>query len=50
MTFLIGGGVTPIPAALAVWAITPGKVLAAYLGVAMLGALLTGFVFQAVVG
>ena len=50
MAFLIGGGVTSIPAALAVWAITPRKVFAAYLGLAMLGALFTGFVFQAAVG
>ena len=48
MAFLIGGGVTSIPAALAVWAITKRKVFAAYLGFAIVGALLSGFIYQAV--
>ncbi|MCA6115949.1 permease [Bradyrhizobium sp. WSM 1738] len=50
MAFLIGGGVTSIPAALAVWAITPRKLFAAYLAFATLGALAAGVVFQAAVG
>lgn len=50
MAFLIGGGVTSIPAALAVWAVTPRKVFAVYLGLAVLGALLAGIVFQAAAG
>lgn len=50
MAFLVGGGVTSIPAALAVWAIARRQVFAAYLAFAMVGALLAGFVFQAVAG
>lgn len=50
MAFLIGGGVTSIPAALAVWAIARRKVFVAYLGFAAVGALLSGVVFQAIAG
>jgi uncharacterized membrane protein YraQ (UPF0718 family) len=50
MAFLVGGGVTSIPAALAVWAIARRRVFAVYLAFAILGALLSGFAFQAVAG
>lgn len=50
MAFLIGGGVTSIPAAIAVWAIARRWVFAAYLVLAAAGALLSGFVFQALAG
>jgi uncharacterized membrane protein YraQ (UPF0718 family) len=50
MAFLIGGGVTSIPAAIAVWAIAKRKVFAAYLGLAAVGALLSGLAFQAIAG
>jgi uncharacterized membrane protein YraQ (UPF0718 family) len=50
MAFLVGGGVTSIPAALAVWAVARREVFAAYLAFATLGAVLSGLVFQAVVG
>ncbi len=50
MAFLIGGGVTSIPAALAVWAIARRTVFAAYLAFAIAGALLSGIVFQAIAG
>lgn len=50
MAFLIGGGVTSIPAALAVWAIARPRVSAAYLGLATIGALLCGITFQAIAG
>lgn len=50
MAFLIGGGVTSIPAALAVWAIARRKVFAAYLAFALMGALLSGLAFQAIAG
>jgi uncharacterized membrane protein YraQ (UPF0718 family) len=50
MAFLIGGGVTSIPAALAVWAIAKRRVFAAYLGLATVGALLSGLAFQLVAG
>jgi uncharacterized protein len=47
MAFLIGGGVTSIPAALAVWSIARPPVFVAYLGFAIAGALLSGLVWQA---
>lgn len=50
MAFLVGGGVTSIPAALAVWAIARRQVFAAYLAFATVGALLSGLAFQAVAG
>lgn len=50
MAFLVGGGVTSIPAAMAVWAIARRVVFAAYLLVATLGALLSGMVFQTIAG
>jgi uncharacterized membrane protein YraQ (UPF0718 family) len=50
MAFLVGGGVTSIPAALAVWAITQRKVFAAYLALASVGALLAGLVYQTFAG
>lgn len=50
MAFLVGGGVTSIPAALAVWAIARRQVFAAYIAFAMLGALLSGLAFQIVAG
>ena len=50
MAFLVGGGVTSIPAALAVWAVARRTVFAAYLALATLGALLAGLAFQMAVG
>ena len=50
MAFLVGGGVTSIPAALAVWGIARRQVFAAYLAFAILGALLSGVAFQIVAG
>lgn len=50
MAFLVGGGVTSIPAALAVWAIARRQVFVAYIAFATLGALLSGLVFQIVAG
>jgi uncharacterized membrane protein YraQ (UPF0718 family) len=50
MAFLVGGGVTSIPAALAVWGIARRQVFATYLAFAVLGALLSGLVYQAVAG
>ena len=46
MAFLVGGGMTSIPAALAVWAIARRGVFVAYLGIANLGALLSGSCFR----
>jgi len=50
MAFLIGGGVTSIPAAIAVGAIARPKITVAYLGFGAAGALLCGIAFQAIVG
>jgi uncharacterized membrane protein YraQ (UPF0718 family) len=50
MAFLVGGGVTSIPAALAVWGIARPIVFAAYLALATIGAVLSGMVFQMVAG
>lgn len=47
MAFLIGGGVTSIPAAVAVWSVARPPVFAVYLGFAILGAVLSGFAWQA---
>ncbi|MFK7938340.1 MAG: permease [Roseovarius sp.] len=48
MSFVIAGGVSCIPAAVAVWALVKPRVFAAYIGYAMLGAVLAGMIWQAV--
>ena len=48
MAFLVGGGVTSIPAALAVWGVARRPVFAAYLAFAIAGAFLSGIAFQIV--
>ncbi|MGB1207729.1 MAG: permease [Paracoccaceae bacterium] len=48
MSFVIAGGVSCIPAAVAVWALVKPRVFAAYLGYAMLGAVVAGFAWQAI--
>lgn len=50
MAFLVGGGVTSIPAALAVWGVARRQVFAAYLAFAILGAVLSGLAFQLAAG
>ena len=45
MAFLVAGGVTSLPAAMAVWAVARGRVFAAYLSFAFVGALASGLVF-----
>lgn len=45
MAFLVGGGVTSIPAAIAVAAIARARVLAAYLAFALAGAVLAGLAY-----
>lgn len=42
MSFVISGGVSSIPAALAVWALVKPRVFAAYIGFAFVGALIAG--------
>ena len=47
MSFVIAGGVSSIPAAVAVWALVKPRVFAAYLGYAVLGATLAGLAWGA---
>jgi len=47
MSFMIAGGVSCIPAAIAVWALVKPRVFAAYLGFAVSGATLAGLAWQA---
>ena len=46
MSFMIAGGVSCIPAAVAVWALVKPRVFAAYIGFALIGALLAGMAFS----
>ena len=48
MSFMLAGGVSCIPAAIAVWALVKPRVFAAYLGIALAGSLVAGFVWGAV--
>ncbi len=47
MAFLVAGGVSSIPAAIAVWALAKPGVFALYMGFALLGSLAAGLLFQA---
>jgi hypothetical protein len=42
MSFVVAGGVSCIPAAIAVWALDKPRVFAAYLGWALIGAIIAG--------
>lgn len=46
MAFLVAGGVTSIPAAMAVWALARPPVFAAYIGLSLTGAFASGLLFQ----
>ncbi len=48
MSFVIAGGVSCIPAAIAVWALVKPRVFVAYLGIAIFGALLAGLAWSAI--
>ncbi|SEA90721.1 permease [Rubrimonas cliftonensis] len=48
LAFLVAGGVSSIPAAIAVWALAKREVFALYLGFAFTGSLAAGLIFQAV--
>ncbi|MEM9238868.1 MAG: permease [Pseudomonadota bacterium] len=48
MSFMIAGGVSSIPAAIAVWALVKPRVFAAYLSLAITGAVIAGAVWQVV--
>lgn len=47
MAFLIAGGVTSLPAAIAVYALARPRVFGAYLGFALIGAIASGFAYGA---
>jgi uncharacterized membrane protein YraQ (UPF0718 family) len=49
MAFMIGGAVSSIPAMAAVWSLVKPQVFAAYLGLGILGAIISGLIFGAVV-
>lgn len=46
MAFLVAGGVTSIPAAMAVWALAKPQVFALYIVLSLTGAFLSGLLFQ----
>jgi len=46
MAFLIGGGITSIPAAIAVWSVARPPVFGLYIGFAVVGAVLSGVAWQ----
>ncbi len=46
MAFLVAGGVTSIPAAMAVWALAKPRVFALYIGLSVTGAFASGLLFQ----
>jgi uncharacterized membrane protein YraQ (UPF0718 family) len=48
MSFVIAGGVSSIPAAIAVWALVKPRVFAAYLGFALIGAVIAGLAWQSI--
>ena len=48
MAFLVAGGVTSVPAAIAVWALVRPPVFALYIGLSLSGAFLLGVAFQLV--
>ncbi|MGI3170420.1 permease [Pseudooceanicola sp. C21-150M6] len=50
MSFVIAGGVTCIPAAVAVWALVKPRVFAAYVGLAVVSALIAGFAWGGIAG
>jgi uncharacterized membrane protein YraQ (UPF0718 family) len=49
LAFLLAGGITSIPAAIAVWVLVRVRVFAWYLALAASGSLLAGLIYQAVV-
>ena len=48
MSFMLAGGVSSIPAALAVWALVKPRIFVAYLGFALVGAVIAGMIWQAI--
>ena len=50
LAFLVAGGVTSLPAAIAVWALAKREVFALYVGLALTGSLASGLLFQTWLG
>ena len=50
MAFLVAGGVSSIPAAIAVFALVRAQVFAAYLGFALIGSMIAGLLWMAAAG
>jgi hypothetical protein len=50
MAFLVAGAVSSIPAMAAVWSLVKPRVFAAYLGLGVGGAIISGAIFQLVIG
>jgi uncharacterized membrane protein YraQ (UPF0718 family) len=48
MAFVIAGGVSSIPAAVAVWALVKPRVFAAYIVFALIGAFAAGLIWSAI--
>ena len=48
MAFVLAGGVSCIPAAIAVWALVKPRVFAAYLGIAFVGSIIAGLAWAAI--
>ncbi|GAA6209603.1 permease [Cognatishimia sp. WU-CL00825] len=48
MSFMLAGGVSCIPAAIAVWALVKPRIFVAYLGFALVGSFVAGLIWQAV--
>lgn len=48
MSFAIAGGISCIPAAVAVWSLVKPRVFAAYLGYALVGSIIAGLAFNAI--
>ncbi len=46
LAFLVAGGVTSLPAAIAVWALAKRSVFALYIGLALVGSLASGLIYQ----
>jgi uncharacterized membrane protein YraQ (UPF0718 family) len=47
LAFLVAGGVTSLPAAIAVWALVKPRVFGLYIAISLGGALVSGLLFQA---
>jgi len=48
MSFVVAGGVSCIPAAVAVWALVKPRVFATYIAIALVGALLAGLAWSVI--